>query len=291
MVNLELYRVFNAVAKSGSLTKAAEILYISQPAVSQSIKQLENQLGGRLFARTPKGMELTESGKMMAEYAEKFILLISDAENKFGEMKGRLVNSLKIGASDTLCKNYLLKYIESFHKKYPQVYVQVFNRTTPETVMLLKTGKVDLGFVNLPVSDQALHITDCFDLNDIFVVRPDFLDTDEVIPLKRMQEYPLIMLELSSNTRRSQLEFSQSLGIHLHPEIELGSIDLIIEFAKAGLGIGCVPREFVRRELKSGALKEIETSPALPVRGIGLITLSSVSVNHIVREFIDSINR
>lgn len=291
MVNLELYRVFYAVAKCGSLTKAAETLYISQPAVSQSIKQLESQLGGRLFLRTPKGMELTEAGQVMIEHVGNAINMLNEAENKFCELKGITVSVIKIGASDTLCKHYLLKYIDEFHRKYPQINLQVYNRTTPETIELLKTGKVDLGFVNLPVDDSELNIIQpCMELNDIFICSEKFMPVkNDVIPLKKLEDYPLLMLELSSNTRKSIETYSHSLGINLHPEIELGSLDILIEFTKCGLGIGCVPKEYVQNELKSGQLFEVKTIPTLPVRGIGLITLRKVPVNYTVKEFIDSI--
>lgn len=290
MVNLELYRVFHAVAKCGSLTKAAEALYLSQPAVSQSIKQLESQLGGRLFLRTPKGMEFTESGRIMAKYIEEAIGLIEEAENKFSELKGIKLSTIKIGASDTLCKYYLLKYIEIFHKTY-QINLQVLNRTTSETIQLLKERKIDLGFVNLPVDDDSLNIIEpCMELNDIFVCSRDFMpDTEEIFPLKKLEDYPLLLLEMTSNTRRSISNFTHSMGIHLHPDIELGSLDLVIEFAKCGLGIGCVPREYVTEELKSGVLFEVKTAPTLPVRGIGLITLEKTPINHTVKKFIDLI--
>lgn len=291
MVNLELYRVFHAVAKLGSLTKAAEALYISQPAVSQSIKQLEGQLGGRLFIRTPKGMELTEAGAIMTEYVEKAINLMNEAENKFGEIKGITVSTVKIGASDTLCKHFLLKYIEEFHKKYPKINLQVYNRTTSETIELLKSGKVDLGFVNLPVNDSELNIIQpCMELNDIFIYSEKFMPKEnKTLPLKNLEDYPLLMLEMTSNTRRSIAEFTHSLGINLNCEIELGSLDLLVEFAKSGLGVACVPKEYVLSELKSGELVQLKTNPELPVRGIGLITMRHAPINYVIKEFIDDI--
>ena len=293
MVNLELYRVFHAVAKCGSLTKAAESLYISQPAVSQSIKQLEGQLGGKLFLRTPKGMELTEAGNIMIEYVEKAMNLLNTAENKFSELKGITVSTIKIGASDTLCKHFLLKYIDEFHHKYPQINLQVFNRTTPETIELLKTSRVDLGFVNLPVDDNELNMIEpCMELNDIFIYSKKFMEENkEVLALKKLENYPLLMLEMSSNTRKSIVDFTHSLGINLNSEIELGSLDLLIEFTKCGLGIGCVPKEYVLNELESGELYELKTSPTLPVRGIGLITLNHAPINYIIKEFIDNIRK
>jgi LysR family cyn operon transcriptional activator len=291
MVNLELYRVFYTVAKFGSLTRAAESLYISQPAVSQSIKQLEGQLGGRLFVRTPKGMKLTEEGAIMLDYVERAMQLLLAAENKFSEIKGITVSTLKIGASDTLCKHFLLKYIEAFHAKYPQINIEVYNRTTPQTIALVKSKMVDIGFVNLPVKDDALNIIEpCMHLNDIFIYSEKFMPrTGEVVPLKKLENYPLLLLEPTSNTRKSIMDFTDTLGIKLNADIELGSIDLVIDFAKSGLGIGCVPREYVEKELQSNELFELKTQPTLPVRGIGIITLKNAPLNFVIKQLIDDI--
>lgn len=293
MVNLELYRVFYTVAKCGSLTKAAESLYISQPAVSQSIKQLESQLGGKLFLRTPKGMTLTEEGFAILENVEKAIGLFIDAENKFSAILGIAASTLKIGASDTLCKHFLLKYIERFHIKYPQINLEVYNRTTPQIIGLIKNKMADIGFVNLPVTDDALNIIEpCMHLNDIFIYSSKFMPyTDEVLPLKKLENYPLLLLEHTSNTRKSITDFTASLGIKLNAEIELGSIDLVIDFAKSGLGIGCVPREYVLNELSSKELYELKTLPALPARGIGIVTLKNAALNYIIKQLIDDIRK
>lgn len=288
MVNLELYRVFDAVAKCGSLTKAAESLYLSQPAVSQSIKQLESQLGGRLFMRTPKGMELTEIGVIMARYAENAITLLNEAEGKFKEFKGLKISTLKIGASDTFCRYHLLKFIKQYYNKY-NINIQILNRTTDEIIDLLKQRKIDIGFINMPVFEGDLNIIEpCIELNDIFVCNTEFMKKPiEAIPLKKMEDYPLLLLELTTNSRKSIISFTQSLGIDLHPDIELGSIDLIIEFAKKGMGIACLPKEYVEKELLNGELIEIETMPKLPVRGIGIATVKNTPISGSAKEFID----
>ncbi len=294
MVNLELYRVFYVVAKCGSLTKAAEELYISQPAVSQAIKQFESQLGGKLFIRTPKGMELTEKeGRMMFQYVEKIMQLSMAAENEFNEIKKHAAGVLRISASDTLCKYYLLDYIEAFHKKHPQIILNVLNRTTAETVDLLKAGKADIGFVNLPIEDNEIDVTlTCEELHDIMVGGRKYKNlAEKVIPLKSLEEYPLLMLELNSSTRKSLINFCHSIGVHLHPEIELGSYDLLKGFARAELGLTCIPREYVMRNLNDGSLYEIKTDPPFPVRATGLITMKKTPMTYAMKEFIDTIRK
>ncbi|MFA5676539.1 MAG: LysR family transcriptional regulator [Christensenellales bacterium] len=292
MVNLELYRVFYVVAKCGSLTRAAEELFISQPAVSQSIKQLETQLGGKLFLRTSKGMELTEKeGKMMFSHVQKIIEISAAAENEFNELKKKAAGVLRISASDTLCKYFLMDYIEEFHKHHPQIIINVYNRTSSETVELLKTGKADVGFVNLPVDDASVDVVlPCEVLHHIFVAGRKFSHlTGRTVPLKELEQYPLIMLELSSNTRKHLVSFFHSVGVHLHPEIELGSVDLLKGFARANMGITCVAKEYVLRNLEDGSLLEIETDPPAPILSTGMITLKKAPLTYAVKEFINCI--
>ena len=289
MVNLDLYRVFYTVAKCGSLTKAAEELYISQPAVSQAIKQLESQLGGKLFNRTHKGMELSETGgKQIFPIVEQALKLLTEAESKYSELKNTATGVVRICASDTVSTHFLLKYIKEYHQKYPDVNLILQNGTSAETIELLKSKKGDIGFVNLPIDDKDINLSNTvMQLHDTFVASDCFSELmGEVIDLKRLQDYPLLMLELSTATRQAIVSFAHSHGIHLHPEIELASLELMTELAKNGIGIACIPREFVRHELESGALKEIKTNPSLPTRAIGLALPKDAELTFAVKEFL-----
>lgn len=193
MVNLDLYRVFYTVAKCGSLTKAAEELYISQPAVSQAVKQLENQLGGKLFNRTHKGMELSDTGgKQIFATVEKALQLLSEAETKYSELKNTATGVVRICASDTVSTHFLLKYIKEYHEKYPNVNLILQNCTSAETIELLKSNKGDIGFVNLPVDDKDVYLSNTvMQLHDTFVASDRFSELfGEVVDLKRLQDYP-----------------------------------------------------------------------------------------------------
>ena len=292
MVNLELYRVFYTVAKCGSLTKAAEELYISQPAVSQAIKQLENQLGGPLFNRTHKGMELTDTGgKQIFAHVEQALKLFEQAERKYSELKDTATGIVRICASDTLLAKFLLPYIKKYHEKYPDVNLILLHCNSAQTIELLKSKKGDIGFVNLPIDDSEINLlNNVMQLHDTFVANEKFGELfDKQIDLKRLQDYPLLMLDLSTATRQAIVSYAHSQGIHLHPEIEFGSLELMAELAKIGMGIACVPREFVKRELAEGSLKEISTTPTLPTRAIGMAIPKSDNMTFAVREFINMI--
>ncbi len=289
MVNLELYKVFYTVAKCGSLTKAAEELYISQPAVSQAIRQLENSLGGKLFNRTHKGMELTENGgKQVFEMVKEALSLLDKAEKTFTEYKDTATGVLRICASDTVSTHFLLPYIKEYHEKYPEVKIVLINGTTGETLEQLKGGKGDVGLVNLPVEYDGVEVINTvMTIHDTFVGGEKYKDlANGITPLKALEDYPLLMLETPTVSVKSVNEFASFHGIKLNPEIEPSSIELMVSLALSGMGIACVPREFVKKEIESGILLEIKTSPSLPSRAIGLAINRSGNLTFAVKEFI-----
>lgn len=293
MVDLDLYKVFYTVAKCGSLTKAADELYISQPAVSQAIKQLESQLGGPLFNRTHKGMELTETGgKQIFAMVEQALNLFSDAEKKYTEFKDTAKGVIRICASDTVCTHFLMPYIKKYHETYPDVNIIIQNNVSSKTIELLKNKKGDVGFVNLPIDDSEIDLTsNVMRLHDSFVANEEFKELfDQEIDLKKIQDYPLLMLDPTTASRQAISGYAHSQGIHIHPEFELGSIELMMEFAKAGMGIACIPKEFAKREIDAGVLKVIKTNPTLPTRAIAMALPKNDNQTFAVREFIKLIS-
>lgn len=291
-INYELYRIFYVVAKSGSITKAAQELFISQPAVSQSIKQLETQIGGRLFVRTSKGMELTYEGKIIFEYIEQANVLIGIAEKKFSQLKELTYGEIKIGASDTVTKHFLLKYIRKFIEKYPDVNVNITNRTTFETLNLLKAGKVDIAFINGPIGDECVEESVCEAVNDIFVASENAVrDIKRPLTMRELAERKLIMLEKGSNTRKVIDKSFQDNGVTLSPTLELASIDLMADMAVAGLGIACVPDFVAESYLRSGQLKKVEIDFDMPKRNLSLATLKGTPLSFSAKEFVKLIMR
>ena len=198
MVNLELYRVFYAVAKCGSLTKAAQELFISQPAVSQAIKQLENQLGVSLFNRTHNGMELSAAGgKLIYRQIGEALALIDDAENSLKSLSTTATGTVRIGATDSIFAHVLADKLALFNEKYPAVKLELISSTSPYTVSQLKDGKCDVAFINLPLEDKEVRFYGTVKhLNDIFVAGKKFENLKgEVVSLNRLHELPLIMIE------------------------------------------------------------------------------------------------
>ncbi len=279
MVKLEFYRVFYVVAKTGNLSKASKELFISQPAVSYSIKQLEEQLGGRLFVRTAKGMELTPEGKMIYEYVSRAFEELTAAENKFSQMRGLEEGTVHIGASDTISKFFILPRIERFKKQYPKISIKITNRTTDEIIKLLKTGKVDLGFINRvdETPFAGITLTPCADIGECFVANKEVAARfDHPLSVSELTALPLILLEEGSSTRRAVERAIEALGGKLRPAFELCSVDLVAECAKSGLGVGCVTKEYISKELASGELNLVPLSFPLPRRKIAMATLTGM---------------
>lgn len=276
-VNMELYRVFLTVGKCRSLSQAARILKISQPAVSQAIRQLENRLGCRLFVRTTKGVDPTGEGNILMGYIEQAVGLVDTAEAKLASLKDLTSGELKIGASDTLCDYYLLPHLKRFHALYPEIHLQVTNRTSNETLVLLKSGKVDISFVNLPISDPQVSIRPCMAVQDIFVAGEKYAALrGKQISWQTLSGLPLILLEPASNSRRHLDRVAAQHGVTLDPSIELGAHSLLVKFASIGLGVACVTKEFAGDLISQGNLFELELAPPLPQRGVGLATLQGL---------------
>ncbi|MEG0259775.1 MAG: LysR family transcriptional regulator [Lysinibacillus sp.] len=287
---LDLYRVFSIVAKSNSFSKAAKALYMTQPAVSQAIMQLEKELDTRLFNRTPKGVTLTTEGSLLYEYANSALGLLHVGEEKILEFKNLTTGQLKIGVGDTISRFFLMPYLEAFHTMYPNIKLQMLNGTTSEICNFIKSGEADVGLCNFPIEDPTLQLTPCTEVQDIFVCGEKY----RTLALKSLSyedllKFPLIFLEKKSNSRNYVENFLIAKGIPISPEFELGSHDLVLEFARSNLGIACVTKEFSKDYLERGLLYELELSEDIPKRSIGICHLKSVPLSRASTKFVEII--
>ncbi|MBS4218510.1 LysR family transcriptional regulator [Bacillus sp. FJAT-49711] len=284
---LDLYKVFCEVGKKNSFSQAAKVLFMTQPAVSQAVMQLERELDTRLFNRTPKGVSLTDEGAILFEHANSAINLIEAGEDKLLEFKNLTAGELKIGVGDTISRHFLLPYLEAFHNHYPNIKFKMVNGTTTEICSLLKSGEVDIGVCNFPLEDQALELRPCIDIHDIFVCGEKFKYLlSKPLSLEKLVKLPLIMLEPKSNSRLYVEDYMISKGIKLFPEFELGSHDLLLEFAKINLGIACVTKEFSQEDLTERKVWEIPVIEEIPSRSIGVCYLKSVPLSPASNKFL-----
>lgn len=291
-IKLDLYKIFCEVAKCESFSSAAKSLYMTQPAVSQAIMQLEDELGLRLFTRTSRGVNLTNEGHLLFEYANSAINLINVGEKKLMETRNLMVGELRIGVGDTISRYFLLPFLEKFHNQYPNIKLKIINRTTLELCTLLKSGEVDIAICNLPVDDSSIEVRELMDIHDIFVCGKKFKD-NIIRPLKfkELVKLPLILLEPKSNSRQYVEEYMLSKGVKIEPEIELGSHELLLEFAKINLGISCVISEFSQEYLNKKFLYEVRLTEVIPKRSIGVCSLKSVSLSPASEEFVEILEK
>lgn len=280
-INLEYYKAFYYVAKLGSISAAANKLFISQPAVSQIIKQLEHNLGSELFFRSSRGVKLTPQGTVLFEYVSQGYEYFELAESMFKELLTLESGEIRIGASDMTLQFYLLPYLEHFHSMYPKVKIKVSNAPTPETIKNLKSGGIDFGVVTAPFSfDSSIEMREVCDIQDCFVAEKKFSQFDgRTINFHELASFPLIMLEKNTSTRRFLDDFMQTVGVLIDPEFELATSELIVQFAKRGLGIGCVVENFAEKAIASGELFKLSIYPKIPKRKMCVITSSKAPIS------------
>ena len=245
-VKLELYRVFKEVAEAGNITAAAQTLFISQSAVSQSIKQLEAELQTRLFARNSRGVTLTADGRMLYEYVRSAMGLLETGEEKLSQSRDLQMGHLTIGASDTVTSQFLLPYLDRFHRQYPAIHIQIISGRSHKVLGLLQSGKVDIAFASTPQEAASLETFPCLTTHSIFVAGAEYpCDFDHVYSLEEIAQFPLILLERKASSRLFLEKYFLQNGLHLHPEIELGARSLLVDLAAIGFGVAGVTEEFV----------------------------------------------
>jgi DNA-binding transcriptional LysR family regulator len=287
-INFELYKIFYYTAREGSFSKAAKLLYISQSAVSQAIGSLEEKIGSRLFIRKARNIQLTSEGTMLYVHVEQAYNFIRTAEEKLLEMQSLDLGEIRIGAGDTVCRYFLAPYLERFIAAYPKIKIRVINRTSPQIIEILKKGQIDLGIITLPIKDDSISIKNFKKVEDKFVSSSRFGELkNKTVPVSELACYPLLLLEKSSATRRNLDEYFRAEGLSITPEIELESMELLVEFSRIGLGIAHVLKESAETLIKSGELFFINTLEKLPEHQLGIATVKNVPLSNASSRFIE----
>mgnify|MGYP002509445789 FL=1 len=286
-INYELYKVFYHVANTLSFSEASKQLFISQSAVSQSVKVLEKKLNQILFIRSTKRVQLTPEGEILLKHIEPAINLIQKGENQLLEANTLNGGQLRIGASDTICRYFLVPYLQKFHTLYPNVHIKVTNQTSIECARLLESGQVDFIVTNYPNSglSNAQNIRAIKEFSDVFIAnRRNFPLEDKVLTLKELQTYPILMLTRKSTTSEFLHRMFQRSRLDLVPEIELTSNDLLLDLARIGLGIAFVPDFCIPDNDKE--LFVLKLSEQLPPRQLVVAHNENLPVSQAAKQFI-----
>ena len=289
-MRLELYRVFYHVARYGSISEAARQLFASQPAVSQSIRQLEDYLGAKLFVRGSRGVSLTAEGAVLYDYVQRGYNTFLTGERALRDVLTLQSGEVRIGGSDTLCKHVLLPVLRRFMSNHPQIKIRVTNRTTPESLDLLRRQEVDMALVHLPEASEEFDLTPIRQITDCFVANARFAEAlQHPLHASALSQLPLLVLERETSTRESLDVWAARQGVVLTPEVELGSVDLLVEFARIGLGLAYVVRDFVERDLAEGELLEVRLVDPPPGRTVGLATNAALPLSRAAQEFMQMV--
>ena len=270
--NLSQYKIFYEVAKAGNISKAAKELYISQPAISKAIGKLEDSLGLSLFTRSSRGVQLTSEGEILFEHAREAFEALERGEQELRRIQEFDIGHLRIGVSNTLCKYILLPYLKTFIDQYPHMKVTIESQSTVQTLNRLEQQKIDLGLVAEPSLRKDLSFIPVMDIQDIFVSTRAYLENlylREGSDTNIFETGNIMLLDENNMTRHHVDEYMAENAIFPHQILEVTTMDLLIEFSKIGLGVACVIRELVQKELDTGVLVEIPLQNSISRRTIG----------------------
>lgn len=286
-INYELYKVFYYVASSLSFSDASKKLFISQSAVSQSIKTLERRLGQPLFIRSTKKVQLTPAGALLLKHVEPAMHLISRGESQLLESGTLGLGQLHIGASDTICRYFLLPYLNEFHQKFPDVPIKITNASSKDCVHLLEQRKVDLIVTNFPnphLNPSYIQKTVCT-FSDVFIANPAFFDlSGREVSFEELRTYPLMMLDRTSTTSEFLHHIFLQHQLELIPQVELSSNDLLIDMARIGLGIAFIPDFCLKHGLEH--LFILQTHETIPQRQMAASANTTLPVSASTEEFL-----
>ena len=290
-VKLELYRVFKEVAETGNISVAAKNLYISQAAVSESVKQLETGIQARLFARSPRGVSLTSEGQMLYQYVRSALGLLATGEDKLSQAQQLLLGTLVIGASDTVTSQFLVPYLDDFHRLHPGIRLKIVSGRSAKVLSMLKSGAVDIAFASSP-ADSAVESWPCFATHSAFVAGSGYdCDFDHVYTRREIADFPLILLERKASSRVFLEQEFLKHGVTLSPEIELSSRSLLVSLAHIGLGVAGVTLEFVQKALESGDIRALKTDFTIPARSVDMCTLRDVTPTAAAAAFMEMVRQ
>lgn len=288
-INFELYKVFYYVAKNKNLTRAAEALFISQPAITQSIKKLEEQIGHTLFYRTKHGMSLTNEGEILFEYLKNPIECLQNGKRKIEEAEEE-IDTIRIGGGTTVLQHNLLKPLQSFKEKYPKIQFVIKHDMSKNLLDMLTNKELDIVILTgTPLTKEDLLFLPIEEMKERFVANTKNFQIyqEHLFQIKDLNELPLILQSPSSSTRAYMDKIVSKEHSNLHATYELASYGLVIEFVKAGLGIGFININRVKQELKNKQLFILNTTFEIPNRYVYVVIHKSNFNHPLFQKFIE----
>ncbi len=273
-IDLNLYKTFYAVTQCKSFSKASEKLFISQPAISYNVKELEKALNVKLFYRNAKGVTLTPEGENLYYYIKNAYDYIYLGEQSIKESKEMISGNVRIGVPTHIGTSYLANKIERFHKKYPNIKFCIQNRSTTDMVYMLEKHQLDFIIDCFPICKNNLDLVTkkLISLNTAFVGETDFVDKfgNEVIKKENINEIPLILPNESASTRQKINEVFEQYNIKLNPIMEISTTEMTLKMIRRNIGIGWLIEDTVAEKLEKNRMKKVKVDIELPKIDIGI---------------------
>lgn len=283
------YYIFYKTALTKNISKTAKELYLSQPAVSKSISRLEDHLNCLLFNRSTKGVTLTKQGELLYMATEKAFRAFAEGEDQIRQTLHTPLLELNIGCSTTLCKHILVPYLKEFTRLYPNIKISILSNPTMECISLLEEGKIDLGLIGTQIKQKHLQYYEISEIQDTFIASKNYLSQYpySFTTTSDFSNITFMMLNQGNLTRKYVDDYLKQKGSPIQKIMEVTSMDLLIDFAKADLGIACIIKEFVSKELEEGSLIEIPMQFSIPKRKVGFVTKSNSETKQALALFMD----
>ena len=266
-INFDLYNLFYIVANTGNISKAAEALYISQPAVTQSIHKLEEQLGGTLFYRVPKGVVLTEEGKKLYDYIKESIEIIDNAENKFSQYINLEEGTIRIRCGRSFGTKILYKAMLEFSKVFPKIKIDVSTgELTSEAINNLSKGKCDMVIFKDTGEELPSNVDriEGYEEELCFYCSKKYYDEHPVKEYSDLEKCDLILPSKVSNTGKALFEFAKNNNFNLPIKFEISSSDAREFFAINDMGIAVGLKSLIKDDIDSGKLIQLKFEKDLP---------------------------
>ena len=289
--NLNRYRLFCAVAECESISRAAEMNYISQPAISKAITKMEESLGTVLFVRNHRGVSLTDEGKILYDQLKTAFDIIKAGEDKLQHINDLGIGRLHLGASAILCKFMLLPFLKGYVEDNPHVKIMIECQSSAKIHRLLTEGRIDIALMVKPENMSDIVFYSLGEIEDIFTATPQYIENLKIRENSGIFEKANIMLLDGENVSRIHVDrYFKENGIEPEHILEVNGMDMLIEFARTGLGVACVIKKFVEDDLKSGWLSEIPLPVPINKREIGLAYIKNSRLTPAMERFIEHVH-
>jgi DNA-binding transcriptional LysR family regulator len=292
-INFELYKVFYYVAKNRNLSKAANELFISQPAVTQSIKKLEDEIGFKLFYRTKSGMNLTKDGELLYDFLKIPIESLTSGKKYLMDETSDNSITIRIGSGATLIRFSLLPVLKSFEKDFPNVKFEIVQGITNELIEMLDNDLLDIVLLSINgkhKNDKRILIIE--EAQDVFCYKKDaFNFSNKVFSMEEINQLPLLLQSKLSTSRKFLDNLASNYHVVLESRYNIASYGLVLDFLKEGLGVGFVNYNHVKDDIKKGSLVVLKTNFSIPTRQIGLCLNKKITDSSVIQKFIEYIKK